>query len=75
MLCSNAVVTGVQELRVKAEVASHLQDDSDVDQLTVSDAMTSAGAAYPCTSCSTAAAAAAGYGAIPNGLPSGNNYY
>jgi len=59
----------VQELRAKAEAASYMQDDSDVDQK-VSDAMTSAGAAQPSSS-GSGTAATAGYGTIPNGLPSG----
>lgn len=63
------VLTGAQELRIKAEATSHLQDESDVDQK-VSDAVTSAGAAHPSTSSTTAASV--GYGTIPNGLPSGN---
>ena len=59
----------MQELRAKAEAASHVGDDSDVDQK-VSDAVTSAVASHP--SAGSSMAAAAGYGTIPNGLPSGN---
>ena len=64
------VLAVVQELRAKAEAESHLRDDSDVDQK-VSDAMTTAGTAQP--SSSSTNTAAAGYGTIPNGLPSGND--
>lgn len=60
----------MQELRAKAEAASYLRDDSDIDQK-VSDA-----AVQPSTSStSTAAATVAGYGTIPNGLPSGKHCY
>jgi len=61
----------VQELRAKAEAASYLRDDSDIDQK-VSDA-----AVQPSTSSTSTAAAAtvAGYGTIPNGLPSGKHCY
>jgi len=62
-------LAGVQELRAKVEAESNLRDDSDVDQK-VSDAMTTAGTAQP--SSSSTSTAAAGYGTIPNGLPSGN---
>jgi len=58
-------------LRAKAEAASNLQDDSDVDQSVPADAVTSSAGARGASTSSTPAAAAS-YGTIPNGLPSGN---